>query len=174
MMTRWASVSLASVALVLLTSGCLGTPAPTPTPATPTFSSEAEAFAAAEETYRAYVDALNQERSDPLSADNPQSFLIDLALEVDLETQRQLQEMGVHILGNTRIVTIQPIRRSSRRDSVLLEVCLDSSETSVINDAGADVTPAERPTKTRVSVSLAGQGSALAIEDSSATEPRGC
>ncbi|MET0860918.1 MAG: hypothetical protein ABW091_07810, partial [Microbacterium sp.] len=56
-----------SVALVLASaalSGCTPQPAPTPTPTG--FATEDEAFAAAEETYRAYVDALNQvDLSDP-------------------------------------------------------------------------------------------------------------
>src|SRR3546814_3928687 len=57
--------ALAVLALVgAAATGCVGTPEPRET--TPTPLSDAEAFAAAEETYRAYVDALNQvDLSDP-------------------------------------------------------------------------------------------------------------
>src|SRR5688500_5990965 len=59
------SVALAAPALVTgLLAGCAGDPEPAET--THGFASEEEAFAAAEETYRAYVDALNQvDLSDP-------------------------------------------------------------------------------------------------------------
>ncbi len=58
--------ALALVAMVApVVAGCAPDPAPAPTTAV-SFSSEEEAFAAAEETYRAYVDALNQvDLSDP-------------------------------------------------------------------------------------------------------------
>ena len=58
-------VALAALTLVTgLLAGCVGDPGPVET--TPGFASEEEAFAAAEETYRAYVDALNQvDLSDP-------------------------------------------------------------------------------------------------------------
>ena len=61
---------LAPAALVLalvtgVATGCFAQPDPEPE-STPLFASEDEAFAAAEETYRQYVDALNQvDLSDP-------------------------------------------------------------------------------------------------------------
>ena len=66
MRTRVTAAALGAL-LMLTLAGCT-TPEPTdPTP-TPTsaFASEEEAFAAAEATYRAYVDALNEvDLSDP-------------------------------------------------------------------------------------------------------------
>ncbi|HOQ22628.1 MAG TPA: hypothetical protein PLN62_09415, partial [Microbacterium sp.] len=57
------AVGAALLALALVT-GCAPEPAPTPTPTG--FASDDEAFAAAEATYRAYVDALNAvDLSDP-------------------------------------------------------------------------------------------------------------
>ncbi len=64
-----AALALAAVAV----TGC-STPAGAPKP-TPAFSSEAEAFAAAEATYRAYVDALNAvDLSDPSTFEDVYSW----------------------------------------------------------------------------------------------------
>ena len=57
MLARIASIAAAAAVVVML-SGCVAEPAPSPTPTSP-FASEEEAFAAAEDTTRAYVDANN-------------------------------------------------------------------------------------------------------------------
>src|SRR5215207_2167659 len=64
-MIRRVAALVVAVAVVSATAtGCQ--PEPGPSPSGPLFASEEEAFAAAEETYRAYVDALNQvDLSDP-------------------------------------------------------------------------------------------------------------
>lgn len=63
MLRRLARVALLGALLAGALTAC--TPEPEPTP-TPPFATEAEAFAAAEATYRAYVDALNAvDLSDP-------------------------------------------------------------------------------------------------------------
>ena len=64
MISRVAAVSLALALVLGMATGCQ--PEPEPSPTGPVFANEEEAFAAAEETYRAYVDALNQvDLSDP-------------------------------------------------------------------------------------------------------------
>ena len=64
MISRVAAAALALAVVLGMTTGCQ--PEPTPSPSGPVFANEEEAFAAAEETYRAYVDALNQvDLSDP-------------------------------------------------------------------------------------------------------------
>ncbi len=63
-MFRRSAAVVVALAVTLGATACQ--PEPTPTPTGPAFASEDEAFAAAEETYRAYVDALNQvDLSDP-------------------------------------------------------------------------------------------------------------
>jgi hypothetical protein len=60
---RFAAAATLALALAL-TTACAPDPAPTPSPTG--FASQEEAFAAAEATYRAYVDALNAvDLSDP-------------------------------------------------------------------------------------------------------------
>ena len=64
MISRVARVTLALAIVLGMATGCQ--PEPEPSPTGPVFATEEEAFAAAEETYRAYVDALNQvDLSDP-------------------------------------------------------------------------------------------------------------
>ena len=66
MKSRGTVGALATLVLAMGLVACVPQPEPTPTPTPTGFASEAEAFAAAEETYRAYVDALNQvDLSDP-------------------------------------------------------------------------------------------------------------
>ncbi len=64
MLRRVAALAFGLAIVAGLATGCRPEPAPSPT--APVFSSEEEAFAAAEQTYRAYVDALNEvDLSDP-------------------------------------------------------------------------------------------------------------
>ena len=64
MIRRVAAATLALALALGMTTACQ--PEPAPSPSAPVFANEEEAFAAAEETYRAYVDALNQvDLSDP-------------------------------------------------------------------------------------------------------------
>ncbi len=64
MRSRLSVIVAASALAAALLSGCTGEPAPVVS--TPSFATEDEAFAAAEQTYRNYVDALNQvDLSDP-------------------------------------------------------------------------------------------------------------
>ena len=63
-MIRRAAAAIVLALALGLTTACQ--PEPSPSPSAPAFANEEEAFAAAEETYRAYVDALNQvDLSDP-------------------------------------------------------------------------------------------------------------
>lgn len=141
MLPRFVAATVA-VALAVGLAACQ--PEPQPSPTGPVFASEEEAFAAAEETYRAYVDALNARRSDPGSSPDPQVFLIGNALEVDIDTKRQLAEAKLALTGSTRLSSVAPIKAEPVDGRMTLEICVDSTETRVINDAGEDVTPVDR------------------------------
>ncbi len=66
MIARLISGLLGTILLLGVLTGCGAAGEPRASTPAPLFSSEAEAFAAAEATYRAYVDALNQvDLSDP-------------------------------------------------------------------------------------------------------------
>ena len=157
----------AAAALVLalalgMTTACQ--PEPAPSPSGPVFANEEEAFAAAEETYRAYVDALNQRRADPRSSPEPQSFLIGQALDVDIETRQQLDQAGLSLEGSTEVAAVSLVKAQTEDGLVQLEVCLDSTGTRVISEAGDDVTPADREAISLLTVDLLSATSGLMIE----------
>jgi hypothetical protein len=164
MISRVAAVSAAVAMVILVASGCQPEPAPSPSAAA--FATEAEAFAAAEETYRAYVDALNQRRSDPLSSQDPQVFLTGPALEVDIDTQQQLDQSGLTLVGSSEIASVNHVSAATDTGAVILEVCLDSTDTRVLDSAGQDVTPMDREAISLIAVDFSLVGGVLLIEES--------
>jgi len=135
--------SVALVIAVLLTASaaaCTPTPEPTPTPTG--FASEDEAFAAAEATYRAYIDALNARNAGDKDAD-PKIFTTGEALEAETSSEKNMTSRGLHIAGKTSLVDFQPqeYRVTNDGPEVLAEACLDASESTVVNEQNEDVTP---------------------------------
>lgn len=170
--SRLASALAAALLVGVLTVGCTPTPEPSPTPTG--FTTEEEAFAAAEETYRAYVDALNARREDRTSRPSPDSFLIGAALEAALDAERQFDAAGVAIEGDSRIDSLTPARASDDLEEVTVVVCLDSSSTQVIDREGNDITPTDRPAKAPLSVTLQLVTGQYLIEQSVTTEATEC
>lgn len=166
MILRATTAAVLLAASVVALTGCLGSaPEPSPTP-TAVFSSEEEAFAAAEETYRAYSAASNARRSDPTSSPDPLDFLISDALESALDARRQLEEAGVRAIGDTLIERIDPVAVDPARGEVEMDVCLNSANVRVVDEAGVDVTPSTRPDQALVRVSLVPVNDSLLIEAS--------
>ncbi|MGA1827204.1 hypothetical protein [Microbacterium sp.] len=172
MISRVAAVAVALVLVVGMTTGCQ--PEPAPSPSGPIFANEDEAFAAAEQTYRAYVDALNQRRSDASSTPDPQSFLTGQALEVDIDTQQHLDQAGLALTGITEIASVSPVESRPDIGFVKVDVCLDSSGTRVVNDAGADVTPPDRQPISLITVDFLSVRSGLLIMASKTKVTGGC
>lgn len=146
-------------------SACAPTPEPSPTP-TAAFASEQEAFAAAEETYRAYNDAVNRQRDGEET--DPQSFLIALALENDIDGTRVLEENGVHISGHGDVSEVRGTTADleSVPATITMLVCLDVSATRVLNADDEDVTPTDRPEAVALDVKLVSSGDGLKISES--------
>ena len=128
-----------------LLAACTPTPEPTPTP-TALFASDEEAYAAAEETYRAYNDAINAQRSGDITQD-PQDFLIGAALEADIDGRRELAASGLNVEGDVRVVAFTPIESAVTKDRrhVGAFVCLDLSKTQVLLDNGDRADLPDRP-----------------------------
>jgi len=158
---RSALIITAVVAAVIGLAGCTPGPAPTPTP-TPLFTSEAEAFKAAEQVYRDYVDAGNERRDGTAVAD-PQTFLSGQALEDDINAQRMLKEKHLRIAGPNRVRSFHAVDYDERRGQVSAELCIDVTESRVIDESGADTTPPNRPGLVALRVVLISQGEQLAI-----------
>ena len=139
------------VAGMLLFSGCGGgAPIPTlpPTPsATPIFASEEEALAAAEEAYAAY-----SEMSDLISSEGgaePERIaplVTESQLEREVETAEYFSSRNLRAVGGPTVTyfELQQFSESAEGAEVVVYVCLDVSETRVVDATGADVTPPDR------------------------------
>jgi hypothetical protein len=131
----------ALLAVALMVSGCSGSPEPVGT--TQGFATEEEAFAAAEETYRAYVDALNQ-----VDLSDPATFEPVFALttgDANANTRQTLSEMhanGWTVVGNSLPATVEPV--DYVRPAVTLAVCLDVSDVEVVDAGGESVVADDR------------------------------
>lgn len=164
MTARTRSVAAATIAIALSSVlGCAPEPAPVPTPK-PAFASEEEAFAAAEEVYRAYNDALNMERAGATSGDSL-DYLTGLVLEQEIRTAQELQASGIRIEGATRITQFQAIVADVgvAVAEVKATVCLDISEVRAVDASGTDVTAAGRSDTYAIEVRFTGDRESLAI-----------
>ena len=153
----------AVVVAVALATGCTPEPAPSPTPTG--FASDAEAFAAAEATYRAYIDAVNARRDDASSLPAPSDFLTGDAFSDEIETDQLLEDRGWHIVGHTTVSSVIPDSRSGA--DIMMSFCLDASDTAVRDVDDNDVTPTDRAQVLGVDVTITAVGSALLIASSS-------
>lgn len=135
-----------SALLLLALGGCTTPEPPEPTP-TPAFSSEAEAFAAAEETYRAYVDALNQvDLSDPETFEAVYAWTTG---EANAEARQTFSKMHADkwvVTGTSRATTVEPhaVGGGSFSD-VELSICLDVSAVVLVDAEGASMVSEDRP-----------------------------
>lgn len=129
------AVILALAGACALMSGCSGPPQPVAS--TPLFSSEDEAFAAAEETYRNYVDALNQvDLSDPETFEAVYAWTTGEANAADRESFSEMHANGLTVAGHTRVGLSQPAAGTSATNTVELDVCLDVSDIQLVDAAG--------------------------------------
>lgn len=129
----------------LLALGMLAacTPEPEPTPTkTALFASDEEAFAAAEETYRAYTDALNEvDTSDPNTFEPVFAWTTDRANAAVRKSLSELHAESVTLTGSTVIAGVTPITASIADGFVSIHVCADVSETDVLDSDGNSLVP---------------------------------
>ncbi|GAA1949516.1 hypothetical protein [Microbacterium deminutum] len=142
-------LAAAAVALLLTAGAATGcsSPASTPEP-TPSFSSEDEAFAAAEATYRAYVDALNHvDLSDPSTFEGVYAWTTGDANAGARESLSQMHADGWDVSGPT-IVALARARQQSPTSPdlnvVALDVCLDISGVRLVDAHRDSVASADR------------------------------
>ncbi|MDW4572321.1 hypothetical protein R8Z57_05950 [Microbacterium sp. M3] len=152
--TATATTAIAA-ALVLAVAGCTQPPAPEPTP-TPAFSSEDEAFAAAEATYRAYVDALNQvDLSDPATFEAVYDLTTGDLNASDRKSFTAWHADGYVKSGEATVVSIAPqSAQLSPGSSVVVTACLDISAVDIRDAGGLSVVGADRPAVQALEVAL--------------------
>jgi hypothetical protein len=143
---------LALALVATMATGCLAQPETEPSPA---FSSDEEAFAAAEATYRAYVHALNEvDLSDPTTFEGVYAWTTGELSTSDRKGLSAYHADGVAVSGDSRIQIIQ--RRSIDETGVVtLAVCLDVSEVQVVGEDGGSLVAPDRVRVQSLLVSVA-------------------
>jgi len=136
------AVGAVLLALALVT-GCAPEPAPTPTPTG--FASDDEAFAAAEATYRAYVDALNAvDLSDPATFEPVYATSTGEARDTVAKELSEMHANGWMVGGATEITLVSPVSAGSEA-GVELDVCSDVSSVTLVDSDGKSVVSSDRP-----------------------------
>lgn len=124
---------------------CSPTAAPSPTP-TAAFASEEEAFAAAEETYRAYIDALSDaDMADSSSLERVYDWLQGDAESTSRETFSELSAEGYVISGPTKYENFTGTLADTNSGQVQAGVCLDVGDVDVLNEDGHSIVSDDRP-----------------------------
>ncbi|KAA9105499.1 hypothetical protein [Microbacterium rhizomatis] len=137
---------LAVALLAVMISGCSGQPEPVT--ATPAFVSEEEAFAAAEQTYRNYVDALNKvDLSDPHTFRAVFDWTTGDANASARESFSQMYADKWKMSGHSVVTLIEhSTTQATPSTDISIAVCLDvSAITGVDKNGNSVVSPDRRP-----------------------------
>ncbi|WP_438352712.1 hypothetical protein [Microbacterium sp. CJ88] len=158
MRSRLAAAALVAVLAAGALSGCVGQPAPVET--TPGFATEEESFAAAEQTYRNYVDALNQvDLSDPKTFEPVYMWTINDANAADRKLFSSMHADGLTVSGTTRSTLVAPSTPTGDRNTIELAICQDVSNVTLTRpDGSSAVDPNREGIQSRL-VTLAGSSS---------------
>lgn len=144
MTARRSAALLAATALAAALTACAPASTPTPSPTPTGFASEEEAFAAAEATYRAYVDALNQvDLSDPATFEPLFAITTGELNDIDRKSFSQLHADGAVVSGATKILSITPLDHKSTKTR--LAICLDVSAVELKDADGNSLVQEDRP-----------------------------
>lgn len=141
----------AALLLALAVTGCTPDPAPSPSPTG--FASEEEAFAAAEATYRAYVEALNQvDLSDPATFEPVYQWTTGDVNATDRKSLTAYHADSVTVSGESQITLMSLSDLSDDMDAPALTVCLDVSAIDVRDSGGESLVSDSRPDVQKLTV----------------------
>src|SRR5690606_1313199 len=130
---------------MLVLSGCTGSPDPAPTTTAPLFATEAEAFAAAEATYRAYVDALNAvDLSDPATFEPVFALTAGEANNIDKQGLSGYHASGYIVSGESVVEVLEPLLFNHGTSQVDIAVCLDVSQVELVDSHGQTLVSPDR------------------------------
>ena len=139
----------ATLALAFLTgcaaiTGCAPQPEASPTPSS-RFTNEAEAYRAAEETYRAYVDASNRiDLKSPATFEPVYKLETGDALASDKKTFTSYYSSGVTKTGDVILKLTAPREIDMKRRLATLDVCQDVSQVEVTDADGNSLVSPDR------------------------------
>lgn len=147
--------ALVAVALAVLLTACTPQPGPSLSPSTTGFANEEEAFAAAEATYRAYVDALNQvDLADPATFEPVYAWLTGDALAEEKKSLTGMHAAGLVVGGTSRAVLVHPLMDLLVEETAQLAICLDVSAVTLVDAEGVSAVSPERPNVQSMTVTL--------------------
>lgn len=149
--------AVAAVALLFALGGLSAcTPEPEPTETAPAFASEEEAFAAAEETYRAYVDAVNRvDLSDPATFEDVYAWTAGELNTQERQTYSAWHAEGFAIDGSASIDRLVRQQAELNEGQVVLGVCYDVTSVDVLDRDGASIVDSDRADVQKLRVTLA-------------------
>lgn len=169
---RFAAAATLVLALAL-TTACAPDPAPTPSPTG--FASQEEAFAAAEATYRAYVDALNAvDLSDPATFEPVYSLLSGTALADSKKSLTAFHAEGYTRTGDTRFDRLTVTGSDLAAGTVTVALCLDVSDVDLVDSSGESVVAPGRVNVQPLDVTLVKSSNTTRIDRSVAAEELTC
>jgi hypothetical protein len=130
---------------VSLLSGCTPAPESTPTPS-PAFTSEEEAFAAAEATFSEYIDALNRvDTRDPETFERLFELSSGTVESADRKNFSRMHAEGQVLAGETRITFFEGKASESPFERIRASACLDVSNVRITNQDGSSGVSPDRP-----------------------------
>src|SRR5690606_35433643 len=135
------------------------------------FSSDEEAFKAAEETYRAYTDALNE-----VDTSDPETFEPVFALSTgDFESgdRKNLSTMhaeGFVTSGTTQIRGFKGVSAADDYTEIVASLCVDVSQTDIRNESGQSIVSPDRPDVYAATVTFVTKTNALLISHANVDE----
>ncbi|MFV0372575.1 hypothetical protein [Microbacterium sp.] len=120
-------------------------------------------MAAAEATYRAYVDTLNAvDLADPATFEPMYAYMTGPALDDAKVAFSGLHAAGGAITGESIVTLVQLTPQSTVSEAELL-VCLDVSEVDLVDSQGNSHVTDDRPALQSLSISLTRHGSGWLI-----------
>lgn len=164
---RHAPTSIIALALTsALVVGCSPAPEPTPTP-TAAFASEEEAFAAAEETFKKYNQALNGiDPADPATFEDLYRLSSGGVEKADRENFSKMHAEGWTITGESQVTSFAGISSRHPYNEVTAEVCLDVSEVQITDATGESAVDPARPDIYPLKVTFRAADDSLLLVDS--------
>jgi hypothetical protein len=142
---------LLAVAVLLALAGCVPSEshatAPPSASATPVFASDAEALAAAEKAYAAYLRVSDEVANDGGKApERIAKYVTSGRFKSEIQTSALFLERGIRTTGSTDFDSsiLQQVEADGIDTKVTFYTCWDTTAVRVIDSNGNDVTPADR------------------------------
>lgn len=167
------ALSAGLLALGML-SACTPTPEPKPTK-TALFASDEEAFKAAEETYRAYTEALNEvDTSDPKTFEPMFALTTGDFLAADKKTFSELHAEDLTMTGEVRVAKFSGMESAPPFEEVTATVCVDVSAADVVDASGVSQVAPDRPDVNALTVTFRTSDRQLLIDHAERTDAIKC